>query len=250
MLHCPTEFGLGEAALLRRILCEAPRAGGLAEQQDGRRTARAVHELLRRSSARLATMRPQKPQQVSLREGISRGLNVASRLSFQWPRINFCSTSRELCRSSRAIWHTRLCTLMVIKSLLMRSGLRRGGLIEPELNQSAHYPRKPCGLSHDGRTAELRDDQRTAPVVRELGRRPLAHRARSRLNGRERVSSQGDRPRGVQQAFRLSPRPKCIQYFQTSAADRCSVFTPWQRGHRASMINRSLQASSPRRAYA
>ena len=108
MLQRPTEFGRGEAALHRRIGCEAPRAGGLAEPQDGRRTAHAVHELLRRPSARPATMRPHKPQQVSLREGISRGLSVASRLSFQWPRVNYCSTSRDVRRSSCINWHTNL----------------------------------------------------------------------------------------------------------------------------------------------
>ena len=140
---------------------------------------------------------------------------------------------------------------MVVSRLLLK-GSRLWGrwLTGLELNEGDHHPRTPHGFSQGVRTGGLRDGRRTAHAARGPLRRSLSAHARAKLNGRVLASSQGGRPQGVQQAFRVSPQPRCIQYSPTFNEDRCSIFTPWRSSRFASMINRLLQSNSRYREHA
>jgi hypothetical protein len=243
-MQLPIENGWDEAALPPRTRRAASRVERPDQLPSDQRTALALQGPNDQSYDLQASWRPSTQRLALLRGGISQELNVASRLSLQWPRINFCSTSRELCRSSCTIWHTKWCSMMVTRSLLKGCRLVRRWLTGLESNGGDHHPRTPSGLSHGARIDERRDGRRTAHAVRgPLHRSSTAH-ARSKPNERGQASSQGDRPQEVQQAFGFSPQPKCIQYFPTFTGDRCSVFTPPRAGRSASMINRLLQANS------
>jgi hypothetical protein len=155
-------------------------------------------------------------------------LNVALRLSSRWQPMYFGSISSGTSRSLCTIWHTNSCSMMVTKSLPVDSGFWKRWFTGPALLGRAHLPQALYGHIRGGRTAEPRDGQRTAHAVCKPLRPSSNLRAKLKPNERGWVSSQEDRPQGVQQAFRFSPHPKCIQYFPTLAEDHRSAFTPWQ----------------------
>lgn len=120
----PTTREPGEVVQTPQSLGGASHAVGPAELLDGRRTAPAAPELLRLLSVPSAKLKPSKRPLVTSREDIRRRTEASFRLSFQWPPLQFRSTSRVSRRSSCTMWHTNSCSMMVTESLLIAGGLK------------------------------------------------------------------------------------------------------------------------------